>query len=163
MNGRPLHGLYARSRSSHIEKSLKPPVETYHFTVANVIPEAVLSSAVSSGCFPMSPVKTIDMMSSPVASLMLTVTATGEQPTQQQQHVLSYSDSATNHTVRKKWSRNGSTVGPFSCPQDGPLLGTVLVPLLVPFSTKKKRMIMAPLTKKEPLPLGSEGLFFSQT
>ncbi len=30
-------------------------------------------------------------------------------------------------TERKKWSRNGSRVEPFSCPQDGPHLGTVLV------------------------------------
>ena len=28
----------------------------------------------------------------------------------------------------KKWSRNGPTVEPFSCPQEGPLLGTFLVP-----------------------------------
>ncbi len=34
-----------------------------------------------------------------------------------------------NYTARKKWSRNGSTVEPFSCPQDGPHLGYVLVPL----------------------------------
>ncbi len=32
-------------------------------------------------------------------------------------------------TERKKWSRTGSRVEPFSCPQDGPHLGTVLVPL----------------------------------
>ena len=31
-----------------------------------------------------------------------------------------------DYTGRKKWSRNGSTVEPFSCPQDGPHLGTVL-------------------------------------
>ncbi len=31
------------------------------------------------------------------------------------------------HWNEKKWSRNGSTVEPFSCPQDGPHLGTILV------------------------------------
>ncbi len=43
------------------------------------------------------------------------------------------------YTERKKWSRNDSTVEPFSCPQDGPHLGTVLAPLckVVPFSTEK--------------------------
>ncbi len=33
------------------------------------------------------------------------------------------------NTERKKWSRNGSRVELFSCPQDGPHLDTVLVPL----------------------------------
>ncbi len=31
------------------------------------------------------------------------------------------------YTERKKWSRKGSRVEPFSCPQDGPHLSTVLV------------------------------------
>ncbi len=55
------------------------------------------------------------------------------------------------YTERKKWSRNGSRVELFSCPQDGLHLGTVLVPLckVVPFSAKK-RLIMAPLPKVEP-------------
>ncbi len=41
---------------------------------------------------------------------------------------------------RKKWSRNGSRVEPFSSPQDGPHLGIILVQLckVVPFSTKKR-------------------------
>ncbi len=36
-------------------------------------------------------------------------------------------DSHEPFTERKKWSRYGSTVEPFSCPQDVPHLGTVLV------------------------------------
>ncbi len=34
-----------------------------------------------------------------------------------------------SYTEGKKWSRNAFRVEPFSCPQDGPHLGTVLVPL----------------------------------
>ncbi len=33
-------------------------------------------------------------------------------------------------TERKKWSRNGSTVEPFSCPQDGPHFKEKMAPLL---------------------------------
>ncbi len=59
-----------------------------------------------------------------------------------------------SYTERKKWSQNGSRVEPFSCPQDGPHLGTVLVPVckVAPFSTKK-RLIMAPLPKVGPFQL----------
>ena len=55
-----------------------------------------------------------------------------------------------NITERKKWNRNGSTVEPFSCPQDGPLLGTVLLSLckVVSFSTKK-RLKAVPVLKRE--------------
>ena len=38
-------------------------------------------------------------------------------------------DSILPMKERKKWSRNASTVEPFLCPQDGPHLVTVLVPL----------------------------------
>ncbi len=34
-------------------------------------------------------------------------------------------------TERKKWSQNGSRVELFSCPQDGPHLGTVLVNMII--------------------------------
>ncbi len=44
-------------------------------------------------------------------------------------------------TERKEWSRNGSTVEPFSCPQDGPLLRTVLVPLIVLLVRKWHRFL----------------------
>ncbi len=49
-----------------------------------------------------------------------------------------------NTLKEKNWSRNGYTVEPVSCPQDGPHLGTVLVPLcnVVPFSTKKRLIYM---------------------
>ncbi len=47
-------------------------------------------------------------------------------------------------TERKKWSRNGSTVEPFSSPQDGPHLGTVLVPFWKRFSNMIIKEKMAP-------------------
>ncbi len=32
------------------------------------------------------------------------------------------------HTEKIKWGQNGSSVEPFSCPQNGPLLGNILAP-----------------------------------
>ena len=71
-------------------------VSTHHVTRAKVFPEGVCSCAVSRGNLVTFPVSFIVMTSSLLASLMNMRTATGEQPTQQQQHVVVKIDSEKN-------------------------------------------------------------------
>ena len=73
--------------------SLQADISTHHVTRAKVFPDGVCSCAVSRGNLVMFPVSLIVMTSSLLASLMNMRTATGEQPTQQQQHVVVKIDS----------------------------------------------------------------------
>ena len=74
----------------------KEIVSTHHVTSANVFPDGVCSCAVSRGNLVTFPVSLIVMTSSLLASLMNMRTATGEQPTQQQQQVVVKIDSETS-------------------------------------------------------------------
>ena len=82
--------------------SLPADVSTHHVTRANVFPDGVCSCAVSKGNLVTFPVSLIVMTSSLLASLMNMRTATGEQPTQQQQHVVVKIDSEKINNSKSK-------------------------------------------------------------